>query len=227
MSVLIRATSDTHGFWHDHDLTVEPCDLLLHAGDIMPVTNHGTGVQRRFLLQRWSEWIEEVPAERVVWVPGNHDFLLEKAWARYAIEKLPKKATLLKGFATTVFGLRIHGLPWSYSPQGWAFQAEHEYAMERRCAQISENTDIILSHGPPAGYGDRVLSGAGIGSAALMQRIRQVRPKLVVCGHVHEAFGRWEWPPVANYEGDPTIIANCSRLDETYEPKNEPQEFLL
>lgn len=231
MSILVRAISDTHGFWHDEELcngtSIEPCDLLLHAGDMMPVTDHGTSNQRRFLVQRWAEWLDEVPAEKIVWTPGNHDFLLEKPWARSYLEKLPPKAVMLRGFSTTAFGLRIHGIPWSFSPEGWAFQAEHETAMERRCSQISENTDIILSHGPPAGYGDKTVSGHSIGSTALMQRIRQVRPKLVVYGHIHEGYGTWEWPPVADFEGDPVILANCSRLDENYEPKNAIQTFEL
>jgi uncharacterized protein len=49
--------------------------------------------------------------------------------------------------------------------------------------------DIIISQGPPLDCLDRTISGRHIGSPALQAYILEHQPKLVVCGHVHEAAG--------------------------------------
>lgn len=192
--MLVRATSDIHGF--TPEVSIEPCDLALIAGDFMPVHDHGSMVQRRFLLTQFSEWLDEQPADHIVLVSGNHDFLMQKAWAWRYVERLPEKVTYLRDSGADLCGQRIWGTPWSFCPEGWAFRYEHETHAERVCSNIPDDTDIIVSHGPPYGYGDRVLNGLMLGSGALMQRIRQVRPRLTVFGHIHEGYGRWQWPPV-------------------------------
>ena len=49
--------------------------------------------------------------------------------------------------------------------------------------------DIIVSHGPPLDCLDRTNSGQHIGSPALQKYVLEHQPRLVVCGHVHEAAG--------------------------------------
>jgi uncharacterized protein len=49
--------------------------------------------------------------------------------------------------------------------------------------------DIIVSHSPPLNCLDRTKFGQHIGSPALQKHVLELQPKLVVCGHVHEAAG--------------------------------------
>jgi Icc-related predicted phosphoesterase len=61
---------------------------------------------------------------------------------------------------------------------------------------IPDGTDILVLHGPPLGYGDAAYRGPGrppqrTGCAHLLRRIEEVRPRLVVYGHIHEDRGRW------------------------------------
>jgi hypothetical protein len=74
---------------------------------------------------------------------------------------------------------------------------------------IPEGTDIVVSHQPPYGCGDR-----GLGSHELRAAIRRVKPRLVICGHIHEGFGRFGCEGVTVY--------NVSVVDEQYRLVHEP-----
>jgi len=50
--------------------------------------------------------------------------------------------------------------------------------------QIPQNTDILVTHGPVQGYVDNTA-----GCPALLEHVKRVKPKLVVCGHIHSAHG--------------------------------------
>ena len=80
-------------------------------------------------------------------------------------------------------------------------------------AAIPEGIEILVSHQPPFGYGDRCAdftSGRiiNVGSRELLATIDRVRPKIVVCGHIHEGYGQ--------FERDGTRIFNVSVVDEHY-----------
>jgi len=49
---------------------------------------------------------------------------------------------------------------------------------------------IVISHSPPYGFVDKVYSGKHVGSKILLKAIKKHQPKLVLCGHVHEAKGK-------------------------------------
>jgi len=49
---------------------------------------------------------------------------------------------------------------------------------------------ILLSHAPPYGYLDKIHSGKHVGSKFLLDAIKKNSPKLVLCGHIHEAKGK-------------------------------------
>ena len=72
----VVALSDPHGQLPGQ---VPPCDLLLLAGDLCPVENHGIAFQANWLDRTLRPWLKRVPARKVVGVAGNHDFIFEKA----------------------------------------------------------------------------------------------------------------------------------------------------
>jgi Icc-related predicted phosphoesterase len=100
----------------------------------------------------------------------------------------------------------------------WAFMKEPG-DLEPIYAAIPVSTDILVSHQPPYGYGDRAFdldSGQvqHVGSRELLAAIERVRPKIVICGHVHGGHGRYE------YQGVP--IHNVSVVDEGYKLVHPP-----
>src|SRR6185437_8000199 len=106
--------------------------------------------------------------------------------------------------------------PWSVLFGSWAFM-EREPALARRWAAIPQDTDILLVHGPPIGYGDRNIISQQCGSPALLETIERVNPKLCIFGHIHEAHGRWTF-------GE-SQLANVSHVNERYHPTHEAEIF--
>jgi Icc-related predicted phosphoesterase len=90
-------------------------------------------------------------------------------------------------------------------------------------ARIPEGIDILMSHQPPFGYGDLVTDLSGerrhVGSHELLGTIERVRPRVVVCGHIHAGYGRYE------HRGIP--IYNVSVVDERYCNVHEATVFDL
>jgi Icc-related predicted phosphoesterase len=81
---------------------------------------------------------------------------------------------------------------------------------------IPEGIDILLLHGPPHGYGDfSPYDHVHTGSPSLLTRIEQIRPKLVVAGHIHNGRGVYHIP-------DRTVFVNVAYVDEQYRPTGLP-----
>ncbi|CAI7618619.1 unnamed protein product [Penicillium bialowiezense] len=75
----------------------------------------------------------------------------------------------------------------------WAFQ--YPPIRDVWTGRIPDDTDILVVHGPPALYGDcdgEKNSSAEVkvkGDGFLLREIRRVKPRMVICGHIHGAFG--------------------------------------
>jgi Icc-related predicted phosphoesterase len=207
----VAATSDLHG----HLPEVPACDLLLIAGDITPVSRHDVSFQAQWLDADFRRWLQAVPARHIVGIAGNHDFVFERAPERVPSD-LPW--TYLQDEPARVGDLRIWGSPWTPWFYDWAFNAprddsEEEFLTERYAA-VGDDTDVLLIHGPPEGYGDLTARGVRAGSTALLRLVDRVQPALCVFGHIHEARGSWT-------RGE-SSLANVSAVDLEYRPLPAP-----
>jgi hypothetical protein len=126
----------------------------------------------------------------------------------------------LQDGATTCQGLKIYGTPWQPRFFDWAFNLD-EPDLERIWAVIPDDTDVLVTHGPPYGHGDfapRPGGGEHVGSPSLAKRVAELkRLKLMVYGHIHEGRGLYRL-------GD-AVLANVSLLDGQYRPVHEPMVF--
>jgi predicted phosphohydrolase len=201
----VVAISDLHGTLP----TVPPCDLLLLGGDLCPVADHSIENQAWWLHTVFRRWLESVPARKIVGVAGNHDFLFERN-PDLVPNDLPW--TYLRDSGLTWEGWNIWGTPWQPWFFDWAFNL-HEEQLEQKWALIPDDTDILVLHSPPHGYGDAVLRSGGTehtGSPSLRRRIQEIQPRLAIFGHIHEGRGQWQLGP--------TLLANVSLLDVSYQP---------
>lgn len=195
----VTAVADLHGNLPDE---LPLADVLVIAGDVCPISEHGIGFQARWLRDEFYPWLEGLPHDEVAWIAGNHDFVCQTSdWQPAG------RGHYLLDDGTELAGLRLYGTPWVPDLQGWAFYADAE-ALAERMAAIPADTDVVVSHGPPRGFGDRVVSGRIVGSEALLERLREIEPRLCVFGHIHEGHGRWEL-------GE-TTLANVAHVDELY-----------
>lgn len=120
-----------------------------------------------------------------VLVPGNNeteDALREAAAAWPA-------ATVLHGGGTAIEGRDFYGLGAGVpvTPWDWSFDLDDEAATDMLAA-CPEGAILVL-HSPPKGHCDEGGGGNSFGSEALLRAIEEKRPRLAVCGHIHEAWG--------------------------------------
>lgn len=95
----------------------------------------------------------------------------------------------------TVF--KIFGSPYSPTYGKWAFLYSPEEA-PGIWSQIPADTDIVLTHTPPHSHRDKNEHGS-LGCEYLRQALWRIRPRLAVCGHIHDGRGydrvRWDLEP--------------------------------
>jgi len=120
-----------------------------------------------------------------VLVPGNNetDDALREAAAGWGA------ATVLHGNGATVEGVDFYGLGAGIpvTPWDWSFDLDDDTAASMLAACPEEA--VLVLHSPPQGHCDSSGSGDHFGSAALLAAIEEKRPRLAVCGHIHESWG--------------------------------------
>lgn len=203
----ICAVSDIHG----HLPKIPDCDLLLLGGDFCPtyVGRNDADIERYWYHSTFASWIEFLSERmKIIGVAGNHDFIFERE--PHKVPEMPW--TYLQDSETEFNGLRIYGSPWQPTFFNWAFNLE-EYQLQEKWALIPQGIDILLLHGPPLGYGDFSPYGkVHTGSPSLLAKIEEIKPKLVVAGHIHSGYGKYNI-------GD-TIFLSASLVNERYKPVN-------
>jgi Icc-related predicted phosphoesterase len=217
----IVCVSDTHGI---APLPVIPdCDLLLHAGDVEDahLHPHDSSSQRRYLEQVFAPWLEAAPARHKVGIAGNHDFL--GLHDPGVLRGLPWR--YLCDETVEIGGLTIHGSPWTRPFFDWAFMLPED-ALAAKWALVPAGCDILLSHGPAYGLGDRVASEFAAGrdphqGSHSLRAALEAHPalRLHVFGHIHEGYGRG----LLDRPGrEPLAWLNAASVDERYEPGHDP-----
>ncbi len=48
---------------------------------------------------------------------------------------------------------------------------------------------MVVTHSPPKGVADRTSAGRSVGSTAIRAALERIRPRLAVCGHIHDSQG--------------------------------------
>jgi len=175
------AMADTHGY--HRDLTVPDGDILVHAGDL---TQTGSLEE----LAEVDAFLAALPHRHKIVVAGNHDWCFQRTPER--ARRVLRSAIYLEDEAITLEGLRIYGSPWQPWFLDWAFNLQRGPELADKWAQIPDDTEVLITHGPPRGIGDRTRRGEHVGCDDLLQRVRVVRPRLHVFGHIHEDGGVWQ-----------------------------------
>jgi Icc-related predicted phosphoesterase len=201
----IAAISDTHCA-HDKVIIPDGVDVICHAGDI-------SGRGELTTISKFNYWMGIQDVEHKIAIAGNHDFCFEDE-NRDVAKKICTNFTYLEDQEKVIDGVKFYGTPWQPWFYNWAFNVEIEERREEIWARIPDDTDVLIVHGPPYMHGDECADGSIVGCKKLAARIREIKPKYVICGHIHESYGR--------YKMGPTEVINASIMNLKYEPVNAP-----
>lgn len=173
----IVLVSDTHEL--ENSVDVPYGDLLVHCGDLSMLSGSIRAIAD------FNAWLGGLPHRHRILVPGNHDRFLEDPSNR----KLISNATVLINEGVEIEGgLRIWGTP--TTPVGPGFCVPSADERREIYARIPDETDILISHGPPRGILDRTPgSSFHTGDQELRDAVSRVKPRLHVFGHIHGAYG--------------------------------------
>lgn len=214
--------SDTHGL-HDK-VTVPAGDVLIHSGDC--TNDIGQKSLRDFLI-----WFEQQPCPHKILVAGNHDGAFEK-WpnlARAMVKEFSPSTWYLQDSGLTLKledrNIKFWGSPYQPEFFNWHFNLPRGPELKRHWDMIPDDTDVLITHGPPHGFLD--LSAFGnehCGCRDLKEALYRVEPDVHAFGHIHHGYG------TATYVGDSghkTTLLNASICNEKYQPVNHPWIFEL
>jgi Icc-related predicted phosphoesterase len=92
----------------------------------------------------------------------------------------------------------------------WSFDLTEEEAAAK--LEHCPHKAVLVTHSPPKGHCDTDASGHSIGSTAILECVKRTSPRLVVCGHVHAA-----WGTRSNVGATPVINAGPEGVEEELE----------
>lgn len=189
----IIAFSDVHGHFDNVTSVLcgsHPADAVIVAGDI---TQFGKPSDVDEAMAAWRPLTPTLMA-----VAGNLD--------SPAIERhLEDIGVSLNATCRKIGDVAFFGCSAAPISIGTPYEISEENIADRlsRAAVGSEDAPVrvLVTHAPPYGVLDRTTSGIHAGSEAVREFIEREKPSLVICGHIHEAFGQ-EW-------FGPTLVVNC------------------
>jgi len=202
-------------------------DVLLHCGDF---TNIGEVEE----VAAFAQWFGTLPHKRKIIIAGNHDLSFEAstlpvtgvryghkgakdpvatcAKVRALIEAIPN-CEYLEDSGAVVEGIKVWGSPWQPEFCEWAFNLPRGEACRAKWRLIPDDTDVLLTHGPPLGHGDLCSSGLRAGCVDLLDEVQsRVQPAVHAFGHIHEGAG-------VTSDGA-TLYVNASTCNLRYRPIN-------
>ena len=209
----IACISDTHTLHRRMKFRVPEADVLVHAGDM-------TNIGRPDELKLFAGWMAEQPHNYKLAICGNHERMVsgntsyvEDLFADFGIQLIHNKTV-------EIAGIKFYGEPRTpeFFDWGWMYKRGSEAAAI--WSQMPDDTDVLVCHGPPLGYVDMCPDWADrtalvhVGCKEQMDRLHQVKPKYVICGHIHESYGFTKY----SYG----YVINASICTNRYKPDNPP-----
>lgn len=218
--------SDTHGKLINN---IPECDILLIAGDIVPLyCQRQLDISMDWLKAKFVPWCLKQPCEKVVFIGGNHDFVLEKMpeAVKFFLDDEKNnplhKVIYLNCEIFEYKGKKIYGYPYCSIFYNWAFMLPEETEWKIvQDSNLPEKIDILLTHDAPYGINDVLeYTTQHIGNPVITKIIQQYKPDYNFHGHLHSTLHAFE-----DYEHEDkttTKVICASILDENYHRGYKP-----
>jgi Icc-related predicted phosphoesterase len=214
----ITFISDTHSKHKQVTSSLPGGDLLIHAGDISSM-----GYQHE--IREFCSWFDKLNNyDHKVFIAGNHDWgfqdntekIMEIINSYKGIDYLQDDMFMFRKTDNDEDMIKIWGSPWQPEFCNWAFNLPRRgEELKKKWDLIPTDVDILVTHGPAYGYVDRVIGRPeNLGCELLSGTIKDKKPKIHVCGHIHSGYGYI-------FDGD-THYINAAVLNEQYAFAHNP-----
>ena len=194
---------------HTYQPEIPDGDVLVVSGDISHRGGQGE-------MREMGVFLNNLPHDRKILIAGNHELTLEKDKEK-ALGWLDLNGSwkYLENEEVIIEDVKFWGSPYTPTYGDWAFMME-EIDLKDLWDEIPEDTDVVITHGPPRGTLDETTHGARAGSYWLAKRMMKINPSIHAFGHIHEARGTvWK---------DSTLYVNAAICNVRYHPVNKPIE---
>lgn len=213
--MIIDCISDLHG-----------CKPALQGGDLLIVAGDLTARDTYEEFIQFHDWFGAQKYRKRIVIAGNHDGSIQ----RRLNPGFWNYGDYLEDSGIEFEGLKIWGSPWTPTFLNWHFMKDRGEPIKKKWDLIPNDTDILITHGPPYGVLDKVnLSSRGdkfklAGCEELRLALERVKPKLHVFGHIHSEGGK---QLLFKHQGPNTICVNAAIMDEDYNPVHQPVRIVL
>lgn len=231
MKMIIDCIADLHGEFPK----TQGGDVLIVAGDC-------TASDKIIQWGSFFSWFIDQKYRKRILIGGNHDEFLSSAYPSNGEERkdLKEVQEFLKSIdeieeETVDFeylcdsgcefeGIKFWGSPWTPKYGDWSFM-KTEAELANTWELIPEDTNVLITHGPPFGILDYVTRfdkycGDKFLRARLLNRRSLPELKLHVFGHIHEQGGKV-------FDSTMMKFVNCSYMNEDYKPVNRVMRVIL
>ncbi|KAG6180879.1 hypothetical protein E4U27_002603 [Claviceps purpurea] len=217
----IVCISDTHNC----TVNLPKGDVLIHAGDL---TNQGSASEISKAI-KWLEDADfdakiviagnhDITLDQSFYSQHGHVFHNQKPQSSeecLALVSSSPSITYLNHESATIRLLSakgpqtqftVFGSPYSPRYGRWAFNYDESTHPDDASSPLTtiwddvpSHADIVVTHTPPRNHGDATIEQRPKGCEALCRALWRVRPKLAVCGHIHDGRGahRVVWDKVS------------------------------
>lgn len=244
MSIKLVCVSDSHNRHEEIKLpefSEEELDniIFVHAGDFTQL-----GLKKE--VNSFELWLRGLQFKNKIVIAGNHDLSCESMamvakakshlpyyrwdevdqWRSTQVPYRVHNAEYLNQELITINGVNFYGEPRTPEFYNWAFNVKRKN-MDLVWDLVPEETHVLITHGPPLGYGDRTYEvtpgGTIIKHVGCQYQLEMLKKhpniKVVVCGHIHSGNGSYN---LVKDNGDIVKVINASVVNESYKIAYQP-----
>lgn len=210
--MIIVALSDSHG--NHNSVGLPEGEIVIHCGDFTRRSNYQE-------ILDFIQWFSDLQFNYKILVAGNHDRFIQKRKVEFYEILKNRNIIYLENQAIQIAGFNFFGSPYTRNYGGiGAFTYSDDYEARQIWNLIPENTDVLITHGPPEGHRDySKTENKNTGCPVLRTRVLLVKPRYHIFGHIHESYGTEEVGGI--------FFINASLVNGAEEPVNKPVVLML
>lgn len=179
--MLLTGIADNHGTYDYRDVYSD-VDVLIHAGDLFGDDTWQSEEEFVKIIKKLQTYF---PNAKIILVPGNHDYLLERYTSQTIQSLFGDDLVMLVDELFEFCGLRFYGNP--HTPLSMAFPRRGRF---NDIDKIPGELDVLITHEAPRclelGCVLNYRGDTEPGCLELYKKILEVKPRYHFFGHIHE-----------------------------------------